>query len=187
MPRGRPSREDRSRERSWDSSEEDSSSDDEPIIIPSRNSSFVLPDPQKPTSSSIFHTSQRSISDRSTSTYVSHGGDGPLGSQVEVESDAETVMNEPPADKGGDAASELRKVVESRQKRAPPPPNASHRSQRFSSGSFGNYPQNMISPTTVADASLLTPSTDQRNGHAVRCVCNRNESPRDGEGLMVQW
>ncbi|KAF4982399.1 hypothetical protein FZEAL_1971 [Fusarium zealandicum] len=89
------------------SDDDDSSTDDEPIIIPSRansfNASFALPDPLRPVGS-IFHASRRSISDRSMSSVGGHDGMG--GSPHDGESEAETVMHER-QDKIGDAASEL--------------------------------------------------------------------------------
>ncbi|KAF9874007.1 hypothetical protein CkaCkLH20_08379 [Colletotrichum karsti] len=162
------------REKSWDSDDDESSTDDEPIIIPSRNTSFALPDPRKPTSSSMFHSSRRSVSEHSSSSH------GASTSQHDAESEAETVMNDAHG-KGGDAASELRKLVESRQKRVPQVPS-SHRSQRFASGSFGNFPGGLASPDALTEASLPSPTKTTYN---VRCVC-RNSADRPGE-YMVQW
>ncbi|KAK0646182.1 hypothetical protein B0T16DRAFT_390661 [Cercophora newfieldiana] len=97
----------------WASSEDDddSSTDDEPIIIPSRNTSFALPDPLKPTSIHPFHSSQRSVSERSTTSYTTF-----RSSQDDGDSDRETVINDatPTGKTSGDAASELRKLRESR-------------------------------------------------------------------------
>jgi hypothetical protein len=169
------------RERSWGSSDDESSTDDEPIIIPSRNTSFALPDPRKPLSS-FFHASQRSISENSTSTYASFTADINGQSHNDIESEAETVMNDHPSNKGGDAASELRKVVENRLKQGGKRPS-SQTSRRFRPGNVGQYQANAVSPTTLTDASLPTPSTDSRS-HTIRCVCNRND---DGEGFMIQW
>ncbi|KAH6687265.1 hypothetical protein F5X68DRAFT_9385 [Plectosphaerella plurivora] len=159
----------RRREQSFESRSEydESSSDDEPIIIPSRNTSFALPDPRKP-SGTMFHHSHRSISERSTS---SRG----------AESEAETLMDDPRRT-NGDAASELRKLVESRHssKRGVPqmPPG-----QRFVTSSFAAYPpQGGRSPTM---SSLLTPST--HTGRSVRCVCHRNDGEAELDMFMVQW
>jgi hypothetical protein len=185
----------------WDSSDDDDASetDDEPIIIPSRNTSFALPDPIKATGSrGPFHTSQHSISERST---TSSFATLPLeSSQADDLSEAETVMNDSSKGGSGDAASELEKLRQSRQRRgkaklavgggAGNMPRA-----RFAStgGSFGagapSYPAHTnISPTTLTDTSLPTPSTDSRShgGGGMRCVCNRAEQ-RDGDGFMVQW
>ncbi|KAK1722393.1 PHD-finger domain-containing protein, partial [Colletotrichum acutatum] len=161
------------REKSWESEDDDSSTDDEPIIIPSRNTSFALPDPRRPSSASMFHSSRRSVSEHSSSSL------GASVSQHEAESEAETVMNEAQG-KGGDAASELRKLVESRQKRGHQAPG-SQRSQRFASGSFQGHLGGMMSPTGFTEASLPSPTKATYN---VRCVC-RNSTDRQGE-YMVQ-
>ncbi|KAH7162334.1 hypothetical protein B0J13DRAFT_580082 [Dactylonectria estremocensis] len=158
------------------SSGDDSSTDDEPIIIPSRtnsfNASFALPDPLRPVGS-IFHSSRRSVSDRSTSSFVHDGA----GSQHEAESEAETVMNDH-YDKVGDATSELRKVIEDRQKRSNQIGNS--RSQRFlQTSNLGSFRGDTISPSTLTEASLMT---DRQN---MRCVCNRKASD-EGDGFMVQ-
>ncbi|ODA80135.1 hypothetical protein RJ55_03093 [Drechmeria coniospora] len=154
--------------RRLDSSDDDSSTDDEPIIIPSRNSSFhasfALPDPHKPVGS-IFHSSRRSISDRSASN-----------SANDAESEAETVINERQR-KGGDATSELRKVVEDRQKRSSLLGSA--RSQRFTSASMGNFPGGIISPTSLAGSSCGP------EGLGVRCLCDKTTAD-DGDGFMLQ-
>ncbi|KAL3964806.1 hypothetical protein ACCO45_001810 [Purpureocillium lilacinum] len=141
LPRSKSSR-DVSASRNFPSSEDDDSTDDEPIIIPSRNNSFnasfALPDPRKPVGS-IFHSSRRSISDRSASN-----------SANDAESEAETVVNERQG-KGGDATSELRKVVEDRQKRSSRMGSA--RSQRFVSTNVGHYGGGIISPTSLTESS----------------------------------
>ncbi|WZH44417.1 3-isopropylmalate dehydrogenase [Fusarium acuminatum] len=99
----------RSRTRELGPSDDESSSDDEPIIIPSRNNSFnasfALPDPLRPVGS-IFHSSRRSVSDRSMSSIHDTMG----GSPHDGDSETETVMHER-RDKIGDAASELRKKL----------------------------------------------------------------------------
>ncbi|WYZ40447.1 hypothetical protein EsH8_IV_000788 [Colletotrichum jinshuiense] len=161
------------REKSWESDDDDSSTDDEPIIIPSRNTSFALPDPRRPSSASVFHSSRRSVSEHSSSSF------GASASHNDAESEAETVLNEAQG-KGGDAASELRKLVESRQKRGSQVPS-SQRSQRFASGSFRDHHGGLMSPTAFTEASLPSPSKATYN---VRCVC-RNGADRQGE-YMVQ-
>lgn len=148
---------------------EDSDTDDEPIIIPSRNSSFhtsfALPDPRKPVGS-IFHSSRRSVSERSNSNSANEG-----------ESEAETVVNERPG-KVGDATSELRKVVQDRQKRSLR--LSSSRSQRlFNTTHLRNFPGGIISPTS------LTESSYGPDNYGMRCVCN-NSKADEGEGFMVQ-
>ncbi|KAK1983734.1 PHD-finger domain-containing protein [Colletotrichum cereale] len=161
------------REKSWESDDDDSSTDDEPIIIPSRNTSFALPDPRRPSSASVFHSSRRSVSEHSSSSF------GASVSQHDAESEAETVMHEAQG-KGGDAASELRKLVENRQRRGPQAPS-SQRSQRFASGSFQDHHGGLMSPTAFTEVSLPSPTKATYN---VRCVC-RNGADKQGE-YMVQ-
>ncbi|KAK4242606.1 putative 3-isopropylmalate protein [Achaetomium macrosporum] len=100
----------------WASSDEDdsSSTDDEPIIIPSRNTSFALPAPPKPAMLHTFHNSQRSISERSSTSYTSFQG----ASLEDGDSDGETVVNDltPTRRASGNALSELQKLRETRQK-----------------------------------------------------------------------
>ncbi|UNI14013.1 hypothetical protein JDV02_000697 [Purpureocillium takamizusanense] len=167
VPRSKSSR-DVSSSLSLHSSEDDDSTDDEPIIIPSRNNSFnasfALPDPRKPVGS-IFHSSRRSISDRSASN-----------SANDAESEAETVVNERQS-KGGDATSELRKVVEDRQKRSSR--MESVRSQRFVSTNLGHYTGGIISPTSLTESSYGPES------QGVRCVCD-STAPDEAGGFMVQ-
>jgi hypothetical protein len=146
---------------SQDSEDDSSETDDEPIIIPSRNASFnasfALPDPLKPVGS-IFHSSRRSLSDKSTSTI-----EGISNGLHDEESEAETVMGEQ-KEGGGDAASELRKVMESRQRRS------------LQNGRL--HPGNSQSPTPQMSAWPM-------EGRGVRCVCNRNRTD-ESEGYMMQ-
>ncbi|KAK4247765.1 hypothetical protein C7999DRAFT_40994 [Corynascus novoguineensis] len=158
----------------WDSSDDDSSStDDEPIIIPSRNASFALPDPRKPTTIHPFHNSQRSISERSNRSYTSSQGP----SQEAGDSDGETVVNEltPTRKASGDALSELRKLRETWQKQS------SSRPKRLGSSHYPGHPP--TSPTTMSESSLPTPTTDTR-ARAVHCVCNRTGASRNE--LLIQ-
>jgi hypothetical protein len=169
------------RRNEWESSEDESSStDDEPIIIPSRNSSFALPEPGRPAYSRPSHASQRSFSDQSTSSLGIYYAE-PGSSQGDVESDAETVMNIAVSNKSrGDAMSELRKVREDRNKRVP----ALNTSLHFtSSSSFGV--NSILSSTSLGESTVPTPSTDR--GNQIRCVCNTTLSQIDGDGYMVQW
>lgn len=159
------------RREEWDASDDDSSTDDEPIIIPSRNNSFnasfALPDPRKPVGS-IFGASKRSSSERSLGSYSNDGPD----SQHGVDSDGEG------QDKVGDAASELRKLVEDRQKRSNQMGSA--RSQRFLQTNLGNFRPENVSPSALTDSSHLSDKYD------VRCVCNKNRF-EEGDGFMVKW
>jgi hypothetical protein len=156
-------------QRQWESSDDDMSSvDEDPITIPSRNTSFALPDPVKPTRAHPF--------DRD-----------------EDESEAETVVND--ATLPGNAANALRKVIETRQSRPSASSRPGSSSRRLSiPGSRGlgdgmpgqQYSSNKaISPTTLTDSSgLATPLTESR-GHSVRCVCGRPEF--DGDEFCVHW
>lgn len=161
-----------------ESDPEDSDADDEPIIIPSRNASFALPDPHKPVGS-IFHNSGRkspgmrasfSFDDQNRRRHTPDDDDG---------SEAETVVNGGAGK--GDATSELRKVVEDRQKRA-----AGQHPHRVDTGSFTWAAGNLMSPTTLTDSSIPTPSTGPRH-YRIRCVCHRNEPGGAIDAFMVQW
>ncbi|KAI1879687.1 hypothetical protein JX265_002641 [Neoarthrinium moseri] len=173
----RSRKENLSRSKNWSSEEEDdSSSDDEPIIIPSRNTSFALPDPNKPTTSNPLQFSRRSISEQSTSSLGIYYNE-PSSAVMDNESEAETEVNEP-AGSRGDASSELRKVVQDRQKRA------LNTSQRFAPPSARSS-ASTISPGSFTEATVPTPSTSREE--SIRCVCQRTESPRNSDGFMVQW
>lgn len=163
--------------KNWTSSEDDdSSTDDEPIIIPSRNVSFTMPDPRKPPSLS-FHSSQRSVSDQSTSSLGIYYND-PEPVDHDAESEAETVMNVTDASNRGDAASELRKVVESRQKRT------SNMSESFSSRSaYGT--SSTVTPISRKSSNLNTPSAER--GQQIRCVCNITNGRINSNTYLVQW
>ncbi|KHN99650.1 uncharacterized protein MAM_02503 [Metarhizium album ARSEF 1941] len=163
------SSQDLSTHRSWSSTEDDSDTDDEPIIIPSRNNSFnasfALPDPRKPVGS--LFSSGRSVGDRSNSNSANEG-----------ESEAETVVNER-AGKYGDAASELRKVVEDRQNRSLRLAGATSL-RRSLNTSIQNFPGGIISPTSLTESSY---GPDSYN---VRCVCN-NSKADESNGFLVEW
>lgn len=163
LPRSQSSR-DLSFRSQWQSSEDDDS-DEEPIIIPSRNNSFsasfALPDPRKPVGS-VF---SKGISDRSSNRSGSRDDD----------SDAETLMNE--SQSKGDAASELRRVVRGRQKRASL--GASVPPHRLLTN-LGHFNDGTISPSSLTESGYGT------DGQGVRCVCNRSGTG-DGDGFMLQW
>ncbi|KAF5592612.1 hypothetical protein FPCIR_5642 [Fusarium pseudocircinatum] len=157
------------------SDDDESSSDDEPIIIPSRNNSFnasfALPDPLRPVGS-IFHSSRRSISDRSTGSIHDTIG----GSQHDADSENETMMYER-KDKIGDATSELRKVMEDRRKRSNPMGQGGQQ-RSFQGGHFGPFRGDSNSPSTLTESSLIT-------DRHVRCLCNRKGAD-EGDGAMIQ-
>ncbi|KAK4196512.1 hypothetical protein QBC40DRAFT_313399 [Triangularia verruculosa] len=182
--------------RRWTSSDEeddDSSTDDEgPIIIPSRNTSFALPDPVKP---SIIHPFHRATSASYTTSFQRQDDD----------SDGETVVNvndlTPTGKVPGDAVSELQKVREARQRSGQwPPASASKPKRSFSvvggsgSASFGNgggyrgsYDNSSLSPASMTEVSLPTPTGERGRlggGGGMRCVCGRWEVGRNE--LLVQ-
>lgn len=179
--------------RHWNSSGEDESSDDDdPIIIPSRNASFAMPDPNKPpsrnqsfalpdpnrpTSANPLYSSRRSLSEQSTGSLGIYFSE-PKGSSVEeVDSEAETEVQQPQGSRG-DATSELRKVVQDRQKRA----SWGTTPQAYASGPRSSA--STISPSSLIEGNLPTPSS---LGSSIRCVCRRSESPRNSDGFMIQW
>ncbi|KFA79584.1 hypothetical protein S40288_01072 [Stachybotrys chartarum IBT 40288] len=166
---GNRSSQDLARRDSWDLSESEST-DDEPIVIPSRstsfNASFALPDPRKPVGS-IFHTSRRSISDRSTSTVEGHGA-----RHNDADSEAETVANDRP--NNADAYSEVQKLVKDRQKRPAHPSNTQPQHFSFRSSRDGMHGVSISSNSGLAI-----------DDHPIRCVCQRNGADEE-DGFMIQ-
>ncbi|KAI0976020.1 hypothetical protein F4678DRAFT_211258 [Xylaria arbuscula] len=158
------------RRKEWESSEDESSStDDEPIIIPSRNSSFALPESRAPSYIRPSHTSQRSFSDQSTSSLGIYYAE-PISSQGSPDSDAETIMNVAVNNSNrGDAMSELRKVRENRQKRIP-------------TLNIGHHTM----PGMPFSGNSTIPNQSPDRGNQIRCVCNTTLSHINGDGYMVQ-
>lgn len=179
-----------------DSDEEySSSSDDEPIIIPSRNTSFNLPEPPKssgsgksrpPAASILFSQNRRghrSLSERHVS---SSSREHPLMNPDKADSvDMDMTQPQRPSTGSslGDAAAELRKVMQACNPRQLPPALSSsgsslHR-QRFTSGQRS-------SSSTISESSL--PSTSPIGGgekSQIRCVCSRSEA---GDGVfLIKW
>lgn len=169
----------------WESSQYESSSDDEPILVPSRNSSFTLPAQTKAPKLARFETGHRGADIRRHS--ASGYSQSESSSQRSIRrdsmgSEAETVMEED--DGSGDATLELRKIMEERKKSQLKARNPRH--HRYVSGNTprGNSQYSSstnISPTTVTDPDGATPSSS-RSG-TTRCVCNNPDS----EGFMIQW
>ena len=162
------------------SSQYESSSDDEPIIIPSRNTSFALPAPNNTSSFSRFDTSSRGYDSRSNQSHSESSSQRSFR-QSSLGSEAETVMEEEEA--SGDATLELRKVMESRKRsqiKTHSQQYGPNSSRQGSSQYIYNSSMN-LSPTTVTDPDGATPSSS-RSG-STRCVCNNPES----EGYMIQW
>ena len=142
--------------------------------------------------------SQRPILDPAlTTTFISN----PLGDSQGTESETETVIESD--DDRGDAQSELKKIVKDRaQRRASSQiPALDGTDSRLDFSNTPNsvpYPMqqnlttptqdmfNNISPTTITDPDLATPSTgrDSQMGNSTRCVCHNTGS--DGE-FMILW
>jgi len=161
-------------------------------MIPSRNTSFSLPEKHDGRKAARFDVSKQSIEGRSRNTR-------PLNHSTldEQESEAETIMVED--DGSGDATNALRKVMESRKKdgsirigstrhhlHSREPMQMSYgRSTPQYRPQYNHQPTSTnISPTTVTDPDLGTPSTDRDSSisDSTRCVCNS----RDGDGFMIQ-
>ena len=168
-------------EEDWYSSPYESSTDEEPIVIPSRNSSFSLPQQSRGPKLARFETSisndgrRQSLSNSGYSQSESSGGhaDG-------LESEAETAMEED--DGSGDATRELRKIRENR-KKAQMMKQQNPRHHHFAQDTRGNYYNSStnLSPSTITDTDGATP-TSSRSG-TTRCVCGKPEDDR----FMIQW
>ena len=143
----------------------------------------------------VSHSSRSVLDPALTTTFIN----GPLGGSQEAESETETVVES--EDDKGDAQSELKKIVKDRaQKRASAQAAASESfdSRHEYSSNRALYPteaslttptQDMfsnISPTTITDPDLATPSTgyESQVGNSTRCVCHSTES--NGE-FMIMW
>jgi hypothetical protein len=132
----------------------------------------------------------------------SFNGSGTTSSKIqsnEQESEAETVMED--YDGSGDATTALRKVMERRKQGAMHQGSSQHQfhpdnSKRRTSAShitprqnnqqyYNSTSSSNISPTTVSDPDLATPSTDRESSRndSTRCICNN----RDGDSFMIQW
>lgn len=174
------------RSEGWESSQYDeSSSDDEPILVPSRNTSFSLPQ-QKPPKMGNFDTSIRThaIQRRSSGGYSqSESSSQRSFRRNSLGSEAETVVDED--DGSGDAAQALRKVMESRKKGQIKARNPQH--HRYSDSTprrnsqYGNYSSSTnMSPTTITDPDGGATPSSTKSG-MTRCVCGNSDS----EGLMI--
>lgn len=184
-----------------DEDECSSSSDDEPIIIPSRNTSFNFPEPPRSSASSMSrpptaasnmsqNRRQRSVSERSSFSSTSfrrNPRNGPATSlvdQMEIDQQEAPPPTRPSTGGSlGDAAAELRKVMQAGTSKRPGAPaqvgsggGSGHR-QRFTPG------QRSSSSTISATPS---PTHNQSQGQ-VRCVCNRPEAEVDGLLHLIKW
>lgn len=153
--------------------------------------------------SSTQRTSSDVHTQRSSQAYNGAG-------RVEVDSEAETVIDTD--DDGGDARSELKKVLQSRsqkkaskqamrpesrdgftgQRRAyPSQGGSSHPYYTTGSHTPGHHgyqdPYSNMSPTTITDPDMSTPTTGRESnasGDSTRCVCHITE---DFGEVMIQW
>jgi hypothetical protein len=184
-----------------DDDEFSSSSDDEPIIIPSRNTSFDFPEPPRNLSSSFSrpptaagnmsqNRRQRSVSERSSFSSSSfrrnprHGPATSVVDQMEIDQQEAPPPSTRPSTGGslGDAAAELRKVMQAGTSKRPglsaqPASSASGGLQRLTPG------QRSSSSTISATPS---PTHNPSQGQ-VRCVCNRPEAEVDGLLHLIKW
>lgn len=167
----------------YDSSPYESSSDDEPILVPSRNSSFTLPNAPR---LSRFETSRGQDVRRHSASGYSQSESSSQRSfrQDSLESEAETILEED--DGSGDATRELRKVMENRKKNQMlqrDPRQGRYLSNSAPRGNqYLNYGSINISPTTVTDPDGPTPSVSSSRSGTTRCVC----ANPDSEGFMIQ-
>ncbi|KAG0652177.1 hypothetical protein D0Z07_1327 [Hyphodiscus hymeniophilus] len=145
----------------YGSSQSESSTDEDDIIIPSRNTSFAGPPQTKGPKLGRFETSNRDLRRHSTSASNSYSETSSQQSLMDgVESEAETVMEED--DGSGDATRALRKVMENRKKEQMKQRNPRH--HRYSSDPRGSQymgyaSSSNLSPTTVTDPEGATPSS----------------------------
>ncbi|KFY97906.1 hypothetical protein V498_01793 [Pseudogymnoascus sp. VKM F-4517 (FW-2822)] len=171
----------------WESPQSGSSTDEDPIMIPSRNASFSIPNKRSMPKMAQFDTSRQHRSQKSGSANSSSLGD--------PDSESETVID---SGKSGDAASALREVMGSRRRSVGNKASAQlHAASRTSTrqilGAQGQYQRQSYayqpsssnaSPTTISDPDAETPSTDpgSTGSDSTRCVC----SSRDGDEYMIQ-
>lgn len=165
----------------YESSHSDSSSDGEPIIIPSRPSSCSIPEKRKEPNLAQFDTACRSTKGRRQSNSGSSHISRSTSSQLDEESEAETVMI---GDQSGNATEALKRAMSGRKKAG----LGSINSQCVLSATPRyryQYASTNNSPTTMTDPELGTPSTDRESSisDSTRCVCGR----RDGDIFMIQW
>ncbi|ROW12817.1 hypothetical protein VMCG_00437 [Cytospora schulzeri] len=191
-----------------------SSSDDEPIIIPSRSTSFNYPEPPKSSGSAtsippIFALRNpmqgrlRSNSDRPSLSSASFrrnsrmDPDSSMADHMDIDQSQQQQPSRPSTGSSlGDAAAELRKVMQAGILKGPPSLNNAQQQQQQqqavgSGGSSGHRqrftPGQRSSSSTISEASLPTPSPthNQNQGH-IRCVCNRPEVEVDGAVFLVK-
>ncbi|KAM3077306.1 hypothetical protein ACMFMG_006656 [Clarireedia jacksonii] len=160
---------------SYDDSQYDSSSDEEPILVLSRNNSFDLPRHKTPKISR--QDSSREF--RRPSSASSYSQSSSQHTSIDELSEAEIVMDE---NKVGDAASALRKVVRDRRNSQQLAQTGRHlRPYSDATPRAGRYADYSSSSTrSPTDPDGATPSSS-RSG-STRCVCNSV----DGDPFMIQ-
>lgn len=167
-----------------------SSSEDEAILVPSRVTSFEIPQSKVPKLGrfetlsrgveqiverrySVNNSYSRSESSRSSQRSTRRGS---------VDSEAETVMEQ---DTTGDATQEIRKLMETRKQNHYKAQNSMQRRQipdLRPRPRYANYASSSnVSPSTNTDTEGATPSSS-RSG-TTRCVCHNPDS----DGFMIQW
>lgn len=200
-----------------DEDEYSSSSDDEPIIIPSRNTSFSYPEPPRSSSaangvssrpsstSSVLSRSrvrQRSFGDRYPSASSSSFRRAPPTDDGET---SEVIMMEVdhplPRSQGssggrpstggslGDAAAELRKVMQGvvNPRRSTSNPNPQMLLASNSSSSRQRLTPGPRSSSSTISEASLSAASPASHTDQIRCVCNRPEAEVDGVQFLVKW
>lgn len=187
-----------------DEDECSSSSDDEPIIIPSRNTSFNFPEPPRSSGSSMSrpptaasnmsqNRRQRSVSERSSfssNSFRRNPRNGPATSlvdQMEIDQQEAPPTTRPSTGGSlGDAAAELRKVMQAGTSKLPGGP-----AQVPSTGSGGGSGHRQrFTPGQRSSSSTIsaTPSPTHNSSQGqVRCVCNRPDAEVDGLLHLIKW
>ncbi|EKD13069.1 PHD-finger domain-containing protein [Drepanopeziza brunnea f. sp. 'multigermtubi' MB_m1] len=173
----------------WESSQYDeSSSDDESILVASRNTSFALPQQAKSAKMSGFDLPQSLEYQKHSSGGYSHSESSSQRSlrQDSAGSESGTAFMEED-DGSGDAAQALRKIMESRKKEQ----RIMRQSQQLhhrhydttprGNSQYRNYGSSNFSPTSMTDPNAGTPSSSKSG--TIRCTCGNPDS----EGLMIQW
>ncbi|KAK2630251.1 hypothetical protein QTJ16_001071 [Diplocarpon rosae] len=154
------------------------SSDDEPLLIPSRNASYCLPQAKSSKMGSFDTSRGRHRQRRSSSGYSQSESSSQRSlSRNSFGSDAETVMEED--DGSGDAAQALRKVVESRKKGQMKLRNPQHHRYADSTprgkSQYSGYTSTNLSPTTTTDPDGGATPSSTKSG-TTRCTCGNSNN-----------
>jgi hypothetical protein len=186
-----------------ETSESDAESFDEEDfnIIHSQSNSFAYDETARPHSSARRHSKNSS-----RSTMVSTGSARPSSYQSSGSSQTkatgaenlqtrrarpvlgtnaaeDTLMEEPPT---GDAQQALRAIIQDRSRSmSSHGNNQMHSSPPLQQGQYGLY---NVSPTTITDPDLATPSTDRdslASSISLRCLCKSSQA--EDSAPMIQW